>query len=86
MRLSLQRASVGAGVQAMSGEPKSGWVKLGAAAYYCFASMTVQFMNKVRALRHAQEMRPCALSEDGFAVAAGLALPPAVALSLMLQA
>ncbi|KAK9820998.1 hypothetical protein WJX81_006546 [Elliptochloris bilobata] len=30
----------------MSAEPKSGWVKLGAAAYYCVASMTVQFMSK----------------------------------------
>lgn len=58
MRLSLQRAYIGAGERAMSGEPKSGWVKLGAAAYYCFASMTVQFMSKVRAPRRAQQLQP----------------------------
>ena len=27
---------------------KSGWLKLATALYYCLASMTVQYMNKVR--------------------------------------
>ena len=32
--------------QAEQGKP--GWLKLGTACYYCLASITVQFMNKVR--------------------------------------
>ena len=31
---------------------KSGWLKLATACYYCLASMTVQYMNKVGPLLH----------------------------------